>query len=223
MKKTVFLILAMLLLQSSAYAQKTAKKAVANTPSVCIYTPMQKLIRDARNADQIFELIKGEYQLQDDTITCGGSLVQLAVRRGIPQILYAIGVQDNERLNQDVSLKGFSIPGAPDEIPAILFAAYYAPSAEIFKVFMDLKADMTKRDSLGHDILWYLDKNPVLRQTELEDKIRFMLPTLSFEKLQERIQVAKPVPVQKLDDKLGADTETGVDFEQQIQDSTLSL
>ena len=223
MKKIIFLILTMLLLQQGANAQKTSKKTTGNTQSACIYTPMQKLIRDARNADQVFELIKSEYQLQDDTITCGGSLVQLAVRRGIPQILYAIGVQDNSRLNQDVSLKGFPIPGAPDEIPVVLFAAYYAPSAEVFKVFMDLKADITKRDSLGHDILWYLDKNPVLRQTELEDKIRFLLPTLSFEEIQKRIQVGKPVPMQKLGDKSGAGTDTNTDFEQQIQESTLTL
>jgi hypothetical protein len=223
MKKTVLLILVMLLVHSNAYAQKSSKKTESNTQNICIYTPMQKLVRDARNADQIFQLIKDEYQLQDDTITCGGSLVQLAVRRGIPQILYAIGVQDNERLNQDVSLQGFSIPGAPDKIPVVLFAAYYAPSVEMFKVFLDLKADITKRDSLGHDILWYLYKNPLLRQTELEDKIRFMLPTLSFEELQKRMQVAKPVPMQKLDGKVDIETEKKADFEQQIQGSTLSL
>ena len=161
MKKIVFLILVMLLLQQKVYAQKASKKSAGNTSSVCVYTPMQKLIRDSRTADQVFQLVKDGHQIQDDTITCGGSLLQLAVRRGIPQILYAIGVQDNNRLNQDVFLNDFPIPGAPNEIPAVLFAAYYAPSAEVFQVFLDLKADITKRDTLGHDILWYLDKNPV--------------------------------------------------------------
>ena len=50
-----------------------------------------------------------------------------------------------------------------------------------------------------------------------------MLPTLSFEELQKRMQVAKPVPMQKLDGKVDIETEKNADFEQQIQRSTLSL
>ncbi|MBR6411737.1 MAG: hypothetical protein IKS41_01065 [Alphaproteobacteria bacterium] len=141
----------------------------------CQYTQLQNMVRDARNHEQIFEFIKAGVSMDDKTIQCGGTLLQLAIRRGNPSIVNGILTQDKARANKSVSLTGFEIPGAPAEIPVILFAAFYAPNEMTFKVIMEAGGKISARDSSGHGILWYLDKNPVLRRTATEDLIKQIL------------------------------------------------
>ena len=147
----------------------------------CQYTLLQNIIRDARSHEKVFELIRSGVPMDDQTITCGGSLLQLAIRRGNPSIVNGILAQDKSRANANVSLKDFKISGAPDTIPAILFAAYYAPSELVFKVMTDAGANIAVKDANGHDILWYLDKNPVLRRSKTEDTIQATLQQLLLE------------------------------------------
>jgi len=141
----------------------------------------------------------------DDTgITCGGSLLQLAIRRGNPSIVNGILTQDKTRVNDEVSLRGFLIPGAPERIPVILFAAYYAPSEIVFKVLTEMGADIAVQDSLGHGILWYLDQNPVLRQTKTEDSIKEKLQKMILENARKNSQRqmggAAPIVLNKIPD-----------------------
>ena len=138
----------------------------------CQYTQLQNMIRDARSHEQIFEFIKSGVSMDDRTIRCGGSLLQLAIRRGNPSIVNGILTQDKTRADRPVSLDGFDIPGAPERIPALLFAAFYAPNELTFKVMMEASNNISVQDSLGHGILWYLDKNPVLRKTAMEDAVK---------------------------------------------------
>ena len=189
MKKTTLLTI------FSTFALATSALATisdSEQEKTCQYTFLQNMIRDARSHEKIFELIRSGVPMEDPTITCGGSLLQLAIRRGNPSIVNGILTQDKSRANTEVSLKGFNIPNAPDTIPVILFAAYYAPSELVFKVMTDAGADITVKDSNGHDILWYLDKNPVLRRSQTEDTIQSNLQTLLIEQI--RKQSTKPQP-----------------------------
>lgn len=167
----------------------------------CQYTLLQNIIRDARSHEKVFELIRSGVPMDDQTITCGGSLLQLAIRRGNPSIVNGILAQDKSRANAIVSLKDFNISGAPDTIPVILFAAYYAPSELVFKVMTDAGADITVKDSNGHDILWYLDKNPILRRSKTEDNIQATLQQLLLEQarqLSKGTQTRQAPPVLKV-------------------------
>lgn len=137
----------------------------------CQYTFMQNVIRDAQDHRQVFTLIGQGMQMEDKTITCGGNLLQLAIRRGNPNIVNAIVAQDKERIKEEVSTSGFNITDAPETIPVVLFAAYYAPNEAVFKVFMDNGADITVSDSAGHNIFWYMNQNPVLRKTHLAETV----------------------------------------------------
>ena len=154
----------------------------------CQYTLLQNIIRDARSHEKVFELIRSGVPMDDQTITCGGSLLQLAIRRGNPSIVNGILAQDKTRVNANVSLRDFRISGAPDNIPVILFAAYYAPSELVFKVMIDAGADITVKDTNGHDILWYLDKNPVLRRSKTEDSVQASLQKTLLEQARQMSQ-----------------------------------
>lgn len=167
----------------------------------CQYTLLQNIIRDARSHEKVFELIRSGVPMDDQTITCGGSLLQLAIRRGNPSIVNGILAQDNSRANATVSLKDFRIPDAPDSIPVILFAAYYAPSELVFKVMTDAGADITVKDTNGHDILWYLDKNPILRRSKTEDNVQATLQKILLEQarqLSKGTQTRQAPPVLKI-------------------------
>ena len=170
----------------------------------CQYTTLQNMIRDARSHEQIFNMIRAGVSMDDDTITCGGSLLQLAILRGNPSIVNGILTQDKSRVDNEVSLSGFSIPEAPEKIPIILFAAYYAPSEIVFKVLTDMGADIEIRDSLGHGILWYLNQNPVLRQTKTEDSIKEKLQNMILENARKNSQRqmggAAPIVLNKIPD-----------------------
>jgi len=174
--------------------------AAPNFQEGCQYTPLQNMIRDARNHEQIFEFIKGGVSMDDKTIRCGGTILQLAIRRGNPSIVNGILTQDKTRANKPVPMTGFEIPGAPAQIPAILFAAYYAPNETTFKVMVDAGGNIGARDSSGHDILWYLDRNPVLRRTETEDKIKQDLQNRILE--QGRKELLQKKGKMEIDEKL---------------------
>ena len=168
----------------------------------CQYSQLQNMIRDARSHEQIFEFIKSGVSMDDPTIMCGGTLLQLAIRRGNPSIVNGILTQDKTRANKPVPMAGFDIPGAPAQIPAILFAAYYAPNETTLKVMVDAGGNISVRGGMGHDILWYLDRNPVLRQTATEDAIKQALQNRILE--QGRRELLQKKGTQVIDEKLEA-------------------
>lgn len=179
MKKSAIVFLCLLGVSPMAWAQWEEKESGYREP--CQYTFLQNLIRDARGHEKVFEMIKAGVSMNDETITCGGTLFQLAVRRGNPSILNGILAQDKGQVNRLVPMRDFKISGAPDAIPAVMFAAYYAPSEVVFRVMLEAGADVSVRDSKGHDILWYLDQNPVLRKSKVEDNIQLILQTKLLE------------------------------------------
>ena len=189
--KKIYTMALMLALASPALAAPQAKQPAA--PEPCQYTVLQNLVRDARDHERVFELIRAGVSMDDSTITCGGSLLQLAIRRGNASILNGILTQDKNRANRRVSLKSFPITGAPEVIPAVLFAAYYAPSETVFKVMLEAGADVSVRDEKGHDILWYLERNPVLRKTALEDEIQVRLQNRLLDRVRKQEADSKPV------------------------------
>lgn len=160
MKKLLFLS-ASCLLVLPVMAQRTAD---------CALTPLQNLIVNARGAEEVQSLI-ARGVIFDEQVRCGGSLMQLAIRRGNPDVLEAIVRQDQNRVNAMVSLEAFPIAGAPKQIPLILFAAYYAPNKQMVDLLVAAGANIAATDDFGRNVLWYLNKNPVLRNTALEDDL----------------------------------------------------
>ena len=138
----------------------------------CPYTLYQKTIRDARDEKEIERLIKEENLWFDEETPCGGSLMQLAVLRGNPNVLITLLNQDNKRANEVKPIEEFNIPNAPQQLPIILFAAYYAPNASIVNALLSAGADFLVKDEAGRDITWYMDQNPVLRETQFYDDVK---------------------------------------------------
>ena len=153
-----------------------ALPVMAQRSDECALTPLQNLIVNARGAEEIQNLITRGVVF-DEQVRCGGTLTQLAIRRGNPDILEAILRQDRRRANAIVNLDAFPIPGAPKQVPLILFAAYYAPNRTMVDLLLaaGAKNNFTATDEFGRNVLWYLNKNPVLRNTELEDKLNELL------------------------------------------------
>lgn len=192
-KTSILMALILSVCATGAMAQMRQRKTDSTEP--CQYTVLQNLVRDARDHERVFELIKAGVSMDDPTITCGGSLLQLAIRRGNPSIVNGILTQDKARANKPVSTVGFNMPGVPEKIPAVLFAAYYAPSEVVFNVLVDAGADVSVRDSQGRDILWYLARNPVLRRTQTEANIQ---ATLQNKLLEQARQNATATPITPL-------------------------
>ena len=140
----------------------------------CAYSPLQNLIRNVRSVNEINELIQRGVVF-DEEVRCGGSLMQLAVLRGNPEVLQAILKQDPSRANALVKLDSYAIPGSVREVPLILFAAFYAPNDQMIYRLVESGADISKTDSAGRNLLWYMDQNPVLRNTALYDKLNNLL------------------------------------------------
>ncbi len=159
MKK--FLLLSVCLVAMPVLAQRTNE---------CALTPLQNLVSNARGAKEIQNLIE-RGRVFDEPVRCGGSLMQLAIRRGNPEVLRAMLNQDTKRASAMASLEAFPIVGAPKQIPLILFAAYYAPNAQIVDLLVKAGADIAVTDEFGRNLLWYMGKNPVLKNTDLEDKL----------------------------------------------------
>ena len=160
MKKLLFLS-ASCLLTLPVMAQRVTE---------CALTPLQNLIVNVRSAEEVQALISRGVVF-DEEVRCGGSLMQLAVRRGNPEVLEAIVRQDPNRVNSQAVLDAFPIVGAPKQIPLVLFAAYYAPNRQIMDLLVAAGANIAAVDDFGRNILWYLNKNPVLRNTALEEEL----------------------------------------------------
>lgn len=133
----------------------------------CVYAPQQEIVRSAENYDEIKAL--GDNFDANAKYPCGGTLSQLAVLRGnmdTLDYLYAHGAD----FNGMVSLKGYEIPGAPSEVPFPLFVARYAPNSALMDTMINSDVNFKVRDSKGHDVFWYLERNPVLRRSYLTKK-----------------------------------------------------
>lgn len=156
----------------------------------CSYTPLQEIIRDARSAKEILQLTQKKVDF-NTAVRCGGSPLQLAVLRGNPEVVKAI-IEGGADVNADVSLEDFDIPGAPNEVPFPLFAAYYAPRQDIMLLILSAGVDMTIQDANGESMLWYINQNPVLRNTAVSDKIRgaLLYQTHDSKKEEEAVQVS---------------------------------
>ena len=174
-------VMAGMALSSGALAAEKEK-----TAGPCRYTVMQNMIRDARSHEPIFQMIESGILMDDPDITCGGNLLQLAVRRGNANIVNGLVTQIPEKVKETVSLDGFDIPGAPESIPFVLFAAYYAPSVEVFRVILNQKMPLNVRDENGRDIQWYLEQNPVLRKTAIADEVQKRVEAETIQNRRER-------------------------------------
>lgn len=130
----------------------------------CKYAPAQEIVRSAENYQEIEKL--GTKFDPNKAYPCGGTLSQLALLRGnliTLNYLHAYGAN----FNANVSLKGYEIPGAPPVIPFPLFVARYSPNSEIMDVMLNSGVNFKVKDSAGHDVFWYLERNPVLRRSYL--------------------------------------------------------
>ena len=140
----------------------------------CVYSPQQTLVRDARNGEQIKRYLQNGLVF-DETPRCGGTVMQLAIRRGNMDVLAVLLNDDLQRADQVVSLDDFPIPGAPRKIPLWLFAAYYAPNEGTIRYMKQaleqLGVSLAMTDDTGRNVLWYMERNPVLRKTELYDTL----------------------------------------------------
>ena len=168
-------------LTTCALVALIALPAGAAPQSECAYSPRQTLVRDATDANQIAGLIQ-QGVIFDETPRCGGTIMQLAVRRGNADVFKVLLEQDVKRANQIVALDEFPIPGAPRKIPLWLFAAYYAPNENIIVLLHQALTQtnpnsIAMTDDLGRNVLWYMDKNPVLRKTALYDQLNGQLLT----------------------------------------------
>ena len=141
--------------------------AVPAMAQECKYSPEQEIVRSAENYKEIAAL--GDNFNANATFPCGGTLSQLAVLRGNLDTLTYLYLH-GANFNADVSLKGYEIPGAPDEIPFPLFVARYAPNSVIMDTMVNSGINFKVKDSLGHDVFWYLEQNPVLRRSYLTKK-----------------------------------------------------
>ncbi|MBP5344110.1 MAG: hypothetical protein J6Y85_03465 [Alphaproteobacteria bacterium] len=159
MKKYLFLIMCLL-----------ASGVAVAAEFECAYSPLQVRVAKARSRADIQDLIDKGINIEEET-KCGGSLLQLAVRRGEPGVLAAILQQDQNRANSIEKLDAFPIPGVTTPIPLLLFAGYYAPNKEIVKLLLEAGANVAATDDKGRNVLWYMQYNPVLRNTDLYDQI----------------------------------------------------
>ena len=160
----------------------------------CAYSPLQNLIRNVRDAKEIQDLMNRGVMFNEEP-RCGGSLMQLAILRGNPQVLQVLIQKNPEQVNKMVKLDSFSIPGTRGrEIPLILFAAYYAPNPQMIELLINVgKADISKTDEEGKNLLWYMDMNPVLRNTVLSDTLNnALLYSLAPSQQARQLQIGQP-------------------------------
>lgn len=159
-------------------------------PKECRYHPIQQVVRMARSEKDIEKEIakKTNFNIK---FPCGGSILQLAILRGNPQVLQALLEKGNLDPNEVVDNSEFPIKGAPKELPISFFAAYYAPRADILNLFVNYAGnEIYKKDINGQNILWYLEQNPILNNTETSDKIISNLVLIDSEKQNEKERLA---------------------------------
>ncbi|MBO7257401.1 MAG: ankyrin repeat domain-containing protein, partial [Alphaproteobacteria bacterium] len=83
-----------------------------NNSGVCSYSPLQDLIRNARSGKDLEPILGGRVDL-NAPVKCGGTILQLAIRRGNPEVVKLL-LENGVCVKNDVSLDGFSIDGAPN-------------------------------------------------------------------------------------------------------------
>ena len=156
--KKILLATALILISTHVYAVNPD----------CKYTQDQQIVRDAEYIADM-ELLGTDKKRINAHNSCGGTLLQLATLRGnidVIQYLLMNGA-DTETL---VSIKGYEADfdkDTPDEIPLIMWAARYAQHGELFQVFLNHEINAFVKDSEDHDIYWYFEQNPVLRNSYL--------------------------------------------------------
>lgn len=191
MKKTLLLTIAGLFLFPSI--------SFAAPRGECRYHPIQQVVRMARSEQDIEKEIakKTNFNIH---FPCGGSVLQLAILRGNPQVLQTLLEKGNLNPNEMVLNDEFPIKGAPKELPISFFAAYYAPRADILTLFVDYAGDeIYKKDSNNQNILWYLEQNPVLNNTAISDQIIDNLVLIDSEKQNERDRLQKEEEAKRLE------------------------
>ncbi len=182
-----------------------AGNALAAKGKECSYSPLQQLIRNARDASEISELINNQVNLNIKP-RCGGNVLQLAILRGNPEVMRVLLDADMLSLNDKVSIVDYPIPGAPKEIPLAFFAAYYSPRADIMSLLIEAGANVMGTDDRGETILWYLNQNPVLMNTQLVDDLtNQLLMDPSVNGAQENVKKGKFIKNNKKSDKSDKD------------------
>lgn len=160
MKKFLFIPLMGLILISNSVFAVSGKD--------CSYSPLQQVIRTSRSAEDITKLINDKVNLNIKP-RCGGNVLQLATLRGNVSIFQTLLQNANLPLDEKVPNTDYPIPGAPKEIPLGFFIAYYAPSINIMQAFINAGPNLLMTDDRGETILWYLNQNPVLMNTDITD------------------------------------------------------
>lgn len=156
--KKVLLATALILMTSDVYAVNP----------ICNYAPDQQLVRDAEYIKDM-EVFDKDMARINTLYPCGGTLLQLATVRGNPDLVQYL-LDNGADTQTPVSIKGYEADfdtATPAEIPVIMWAARYAQHGEIMQVFLNHELDAKVKDSAGHDIFWYFDQNPVLRNSYL--------------------------------------------------------
>lgn len=134
----------------------------------CQYAPEQEIVRSAENYKEITRL--GDNFDANKQYPCGGTLSQLAVLRGNLESLFYL-YEHGADFQANVPLTGgFEIAGAPNVIPFPLFVARYSPNSQIVDTMLNSDIDFKVKDSMGHDVFWYFEQNPVLRRSYLTKK-----------------------------------------------------
>lgn len=170
-----------------------------SAPRDCRYHPIQQVVRMARSEKDIEKEIakKTNFNIK---FPCGGNILQLAVLRGNPQVLQALLEKGNLNPNEIIENSEFQIKGAPKEIPISFFAAYFAPRPDILNLFVNYAGDsIYQKDANGQNILWYLEQNPVLNNTETSDRIIDNLVLIDSEKQNEQERLQKEAQAKKLE------------------------
>ncbi len=151
-----------------------ASPVMAQRSQNCSYSPLQNLIRSANDVAEIEKLVQKNVKL-NAPVRCGGSLAALAVMRGNANVLKVL-LNNGIDIDTPVKSADFGLGrDYPAQIPLILFAAHFAPNAEVLKALIDAGSNMAVIDEKGENISWYLDKNPVLRETPLAEEINNIL------------------------------------------------
>lgn len=198
MKKTIItfvLALGLMAFAGEALAQKNVapKMRRRRNPVVCSYTPLQEIVRSAQNEDEVRSLIERGVSFNDD-MRCGGNLLQLAIRRGNPNIVRLILEQTPSMASELVPTDDFGdMPKTtPADIPLTAFAAYYAPNEAVMKEIIDNGGDIYAKDANENDIFWYMEFNPVLRKSRISEQIVDRFYTMPPETDRKGASKAKP-------------------------------
>lgn len=154
--KKILLATALILMSTHTYAVNPK----------CKYTQDQQVVRDAEYIKDM-EILGSDKKRINAVNSCGGTLLQLATLRGNTDVIQYL-LTHGADTDTPVSIKGYEADfdeDTPDEIPLIMWAARYAQHGEIFQAFLNHEINAFVKDSEDHDIYWYFEQNPVLRNS----------------------------------------------------------